>query len=133
VQPGPAALFYRGESQSPGAVRDLSVEDETERAQRRGLLCRACSIPVTTEKERIEKEGRHLHTFFNPAGIVYEIGCFRSAPGCLSSGPPSSEFAWFSGYSWQVACCRNCQEHLGWIFRGEDEFYGLIVKKLKEN
>jgi hypothetical protein len=74
-----------------------------------------------------------LHTFFNPAGIVYEIGCFRNAPGCMTYGPPSLEFAWFSGYSWQVVCCRSCQEHLGWIFYADDEFFGLIINKLREN
>lgn len=126
-------LLFRGESEVPGAVRDSSVKDESDSEQSRALLCRTCSIPITTEKQRIEKEGKHLHTFFNPAGIVYEIGCFRNAPGCLTYGPPSSEFAWFSGYHWQVVCCRSCQEHLGWLFNADDEFFGLIVNKLKEN
>ena len=68
----------------------------------------------------------------NPAGIVYEIGCFRRAPGCLPFGPSSGEFAWFSGYIWQVVYCRGCQQHLGWMFSGEDRFFGLIVNKLAE-
>lgn len=133
MYPVPTEMRCRGQSESPGVARDSSVDDESDNEQSRALVCRICSIPITTEKQRIEKEGKHLHTFFNPAGVVYEIGCFRNAPGCQTYGPPSSEFAWFSGYSWQVVCCRSCQEHLGWIFNADDEFFGLIIKKLKEN
>lgn len=131
--PVPATLLFRGESEAPGVTRDSSIEDESDNEQSRALLCRTCLIPITTEKQRIEKEGKHLHTFFNPAGIVYEIGCFRSAPGCLTYGSSSSEFTWFTGYIWQFVCCSSCQEHLGWKFDADDEFFGLIIKKLKES
>jgi len=133
VRPFPGTVLFREKSEAPGTVRDRSAKDESEDEQSRALLCRACSIPITTAKQRIEKEGKHLHTFFNPAGIVYEVGCFRNAPGCVTYGPPSSEFAWFSGYTWQIVCCRKCREHLGWVFAAEDEFFGLIVRKLIEN
>ena len=133
IDPVPNVMLFREKSESPGLTRDRSTRDESENEQSRALLCRTCSIPITTEKQRIEKQEKHLHTFFNPAGVVYEIGCFRNAPGCLTYGPLSTEFAWFSGYSWQVVCCRSCQEHLGWKFNADDEFFGLIVKKLKEN
>lgn len=129
----PISLLFRGQSDAPGATPDSSIDDETDNEQSRALLCRICLLPITTRKQRIEKEGKHLHTFFNPAGIVYEIGCFRNAPGCRTYGPLSSEFAWFTGYSWQVVCCCSCQEHLGWRFLKDDEFFGLIVKKLVEN
>ncbi len=125
-------LLFRGAKGSPD--RDnLSIEkDESEKEQQKGLLCRVCQLLITTSRERIEKDGKHLHTFFNPAGIVYEIGCFRRAPGCLEFGPPSSEFAWFGGYSWQVVYCLSCQQHLGWKFSGEERFFGLVVNKLSE-
>lgn len=132
-RPLPPTLLFRGGSEAPGVTRDSSTRDESDNEQSRALLCRTCSIPITTEKQRIEKEGKHFHTFFNPAGIVYEIGCFRSAPGCLTYGPQSTEFAWFTGYKWQVVCCSSCQDHLGWKFDADDEFFGLIIKKLKEN
>ena len=125
-------LLFRGAKGNPGSD-NLSIEkDESEKEQQKGLLCRVCQLLITTSRERIEKDGKHLHTFFNPAGIVYEIGCFRRAPGCLELGSPSSEFAWFGGYSWQVVYCLSCQQHLGWKFSGEERFFGLVVNKLSE-
>ncbi len=125
-------LLFRGAKGNPGSD-NLSIEkDESEKEQQKGLLCRVCQLLITTSRERIEKDGKHLHTFFNPAGIVYEIGCFRRAPGCLAFGSPSSEFAWFGGYSWQVVYCLSCQQHLGWKFSGEDRFFGLVVNSLTE-
>ncbi len=77
--------------------------------------------------------GRHEYTFANPYGIVYQIGCFTVAPGCLTFGVPSSEFAWFAGYSWQCAYCSKCGVHSGWFFRSEQRhFHGLIFGQLIE-
>jgi hypothetical protein len=129
-------LFFRegdGRRHRPDWENFADDRDAADDEQHRALLCSSCQAPITTPKERHQKQNKHLHTFFNPAGIVYEIGCFRKAPGCLAYGRPSSEFSWFSGYCWQIAYCRRCGQHLGWKFSGEDEFFGLIVKKLTEN
>ena len=125
-------LFCRDAHGRPGRDSQSIEKDDSEKEQQKGLLCRHCRLLITTSREQLDKEGTHLHTFFNPAGIVYEIGCFRRAPGCLPFGPSSTEFAWFSGYIWQVVYCRGCQQHLGWMFSGEDRFFGLIVNKLAE-
>lgn len=99
----------------------------------RRLLCRLCSAPVTTEGAAIEVEGRHRHTFFNPAGVLFEIGCFAQAPGCRVSGAPTAEFAWFAGTRWQFSTCASCGVHLGWSFVGQgDRFFGLILNRLVE-
>lgn len=128
-------LFREGDGRQHHPDRDdlSSDQDETGDEQRRALLCSVCQAPITTARERLEKKSKHLHTFFNPAGIVYEIGCFRNAPGCLVYGRPSSEFSWFSSYDWQVVFCRRCGQHLGWKFSAADAFFGLIVNKLTEN
>jgi hypothetical protein len=128
----PDGLLCREIKDSPGRDSRSLEKDESEREQQKGLLCRHCRLLITTSRERLDKAGKHLHTFFNPAGVVYEIGCFRRAPGCLPFGLSSTEFAWFKGYSWQVVYCRGCQQHLGWMFSGEDRFFGLIVNKLAE-
>ena len=78
--------------------------------------------------------GSHRHTFANPHGIIFEIGCFKQASGCAAVGPPSAEFTWFAGYRWQPGLCVACLIHLGWVFSaaGGDGFHGLILERLIE-
>ena len=113
-------------------VRERAVARRTERARERArrLYCARCRHPISDERERVTVNGGHTHTCTNPYGITYRIGCFRSAPGCAADGTPTLEHTWFSGYAWQVAYCRGCDTHLGWLFTGADAFYGLIVDRL---
>ena len=127
-------VFFREQADSvqrPGlAVND---EEESEQEREKVLRCWKCNTEITRERQRISKDGKHLHTFFNPAGIVYEIGCFHHASGCLLQGAVSQEFSWFRGYTWQICVCIACLEHLGWYFSGgSDGFFGLIANRLKE-
>ncbi|MBW2606015.1 MAG: hypothetical protein JRD05_00120 [Deltaproteobacteria bacterium] len=120
---------YGGEK--PGYI----VEDETKEKEPdidEYILCRQCLQVITSPAERIEMQGAHQHTFANPNGIVYQIGCFRSASGCGYAGQPSYEFSWFKGYSWRVAVCGSCLFHLGWLFTspGSESFNGLILDHL---
>lgn len=95
------------------------------------LICSHCSAAITTSKQAISIHGQHEHAFFNPAGIAFEIRCFRQAPGCLVQGDPTTRFSWFDGYSWQYATCSNCLAHLGWFFSSEqNSFFGLIAGKI---
>lgn len=96
------------------------------------ILCRFCHAPVTSRGEQLTIGESHQHHFINPHGLRFLIGCFRSAPGCDISGAPLQEYSWFRGYSWQLARCSDCGEHLGWFYQnGEaDQFFGLIVDKL---
>jgi hypothetical protein len=98
------------------------------------ILCRDCLHPITRPSDRVSIEGRHAHTFANPHGIVFEIGCFRRAPGCGAIGPASSDFTWFAGHRWRVCICAACLVHLGWVFLPAvgDVFYGLILERLRE-
>jgi hypothetical protein len=76
-----------------------------------------------------------VHTFANPHGLVFEIGCFREAAGCSLLGAPTDEFTWFHGFRWRVACCMRCLCHLGWCFTSGagGRFFGLIVDRLEES
>jgi hypothetical protein len=97
------------------------------------ICCRACGRVVTGKDQKIQVSGSHAHTFFNPAGIVFALGCFHQAPGCLVVGGPSVVFTWFPGHIWRVALCRRCRIHLGWSFAMEaNTFYALILSKLRE-
>jgi hypothetical protein len=111
------------------------VEDETEdnvSEQEEYIFCRQCGNIITSPEERIVVQGSHRHTFANPHGIVFEIGCFRTVKGCSHAGPASTDFSWFSGFSWRIAVCFQCLTHLGWLFASPDQgqFHGLILDHL---
>lgn len=106
--------------------------DETSVEPADAIVCRRCGHKITARSERIVKAGAHAHTFANPEGIVFEIGCFRDAWGCGVVGLPSSEFTWFPDTAWQIAVCVNCLAHLGWRFSATDgsAFHGLILDRI---
>lgn len=95
--------------------------------------CHSCKHVITHKYEQITMQNSHTHHFTNPAGINYHIACFSHAEGCVETGPLVSEHTWFAGYRWQVTLCAGCHEHMGWLFRGEDFFYGLICNRLIED
>lgn len=97
------------------------------------IHCKVCGKAVTSRDEKIAVQGSHTHTFFNPAGVVFELGCYSAASGCYSAGEATSEFTWFANYVWRFALCRGCKSHLGWFFEtSESSFFGLILVNLKE-
>lgn len=119
------------EKKGPISTPKEKVKKKTEK--QRGIFCAHCLNYITSFEDKITVEGKHLHHFFNPQGIVFEIGCFAKAPGCLGVGPFTQEFTWFYPYSWQICICSKCKEHLGWLYVYQtDFFYGLIVGRLLE-
>ncbi len=130
--------FFRIPADKPGEEGDTTtVEKEAEEQspeEEEYILCRQCHQAITKPADRIVMQGSHRHTFANPHGIVFEIGCFRSVKGCGYAGVASDDFSWFAGYSWRVCFCLMCLTHLGWMFslKGSDTFYGLISDRLIE-
>ena len=99
-----------------------------------GLVCAACHAAITRHDAAIEVNGAHAHTFLNPAGEVYRIRCFSSAPGALSAGEESDYWTWFAGHRWQACFCHVCLEHLGWRFTGTGApFFGLIHERILDS
>ena len=128
--------FFRlpPEKQNDGMPISI-VEDETEEQEsdkEEYIICRQCHNIITSPTERIEVQGSHQHSFANPHGIVFEIGCFRNVKGCGHAGSFSTEFSWFKGFSWRIAVCIMCLTHLGWLFASQhsDSFHGLILDRL---
>ncbi len=108
-------------------VEELGKEEEEK------FYCANCGHLITTGRWLISVDGGHEHTFFNPAGIIFDIRCFKEAPGAVAAGKSTDEFTWFQGYSWQAALCRGCGAQLGWQFTGDDAppvFFGLIRDRL---
>ncbi len=116
-------------------VRSQPGEEEQENEN---LYCFICGEVITSTSQRISVQGAHQHTFSNPAGYVFEIGCFRQAPGCRQTGESTDFYSWFDGYAWRYAVCRNCRVHLGWFFQGgdpeaeerADRFFALMLNRL---
>ena len=115
-----------------GGEQRADTEDETHKKEEKAVRCAQCGHGITSPRERIEVQGMHRHTVFNPYGIIFEIGCFRGAPGCGYAGPATEEFSWFAGYCWRIAVCSACQAHLGWLYSagGKESFHGLILDTL---
>lgn len=126
------ALRQDGRFEDEAIPGDLAETQDAENGSR--LICAACHNPITQNTFRIAKQGQHKHVFFNPHGLVFEIGCFSSASGCFQVGQRTFEFTWFEGYAWQITLCSACNLHLGWQFRSRegDGFYGLILDALLE-
>lgn len=121
------------------AERDAEalIEDKTEKSiDRSPLVCSACGERITSVRDRVEINGNHAHTFTNPHGFSFDIGCFRSAPGCRPFGEATEAWTWFHGYAWRVAVCAGCGTHLGWGYERSPAdahaagFFGLILDRL---
>ena len=129
-------LRERSPKKDGRGATELAEEEapEQEPEEEEYILCRQCRQAITRPTERITVQGTHQHTFANPHGIVFGIGCFKTAQGCGYAGPPSTEFTWFSGYAWRVSYCTLCMTHLGWIFiaTSGDSFHGFILDRLIE-
>lgn len=123
------------ENQRPDASHKVSTFEvpEDEISPEAVIVCRQCRKNITDPTQRFSVDGSHHHTFANPHGLIFDIGCFQSAIGCRRIGPVSDEFTWFKGYHWQIVVCAGCMVHLGWFFLepgGQHYFYGLILDRL---
>jgi len=97
------------------------------------IICKACNHLITNRSQSISVGNSHFHTFANPSGLLFDIGCFKSAHGCLNTGPFTEEFSWFRGFKWRVSICESCFTHLGWFFlSNSNHFYGLILDRLTD-
>jgi hypothetical protein len=112
---------------SPISIEEQSLQNEEGKA----VVCKNCGHSITSADSITFIDGSQTHTFFNPAGIVFEIICFSRAPGCVVFGAASTEFSWFSDFTWRGALCGSCRIQLGWCFEsGDSSFFGLILQKL---
>jgi filamentous hemagglutinin family protein len=119
----------RGIEESTFSLTDMGFDP----AKESYIICRNCGNIITSLESMISVNGQHQHTFINPSGIVFTIGCFSKAEGCITAGEPMSDFTWFNSYSWNHALCANCLFHLGWFYNsGSDSFFGLILDNLRE-
>ena len=139
MEPVLPTVQLKGRGRPPaGTHRDRAPDDDTAEGHGRWLCCADCRARVTTDAARTTIGGDHVHVRTNPHVLTFRVGCFSEAPGCRPSGPRSTFWTWFPGYSWQGVVCGGCAEHLGWRFRAEGRdqapaaFFGLILDRLVE-
>ncbi len=94
------------------------------------IYCAACIYLVTQRRWRVARREAHEHTVFNPAGRLFDILCFKEAPGALPHGEACGDFTWFPGYLWKISTCHGCGTHIGCRFERADVFFGLIKTRL---
>lgn len=114
----------------PGAQADTDAAGADAGSTERFWRCRKCAHAITTDAERCEIDGRHVHLRLNPHAFAFLFGCFSAARGISCVGPPTSDATWFAGARWEYAMCANCGTHLGWRFTGGVSFVGLVLERL---
>ena len=130
--PLPQPLFLDRAEEDPVSRILTAIQNDDITEKQSGILCKNCDHLITRPEEMLTINDRFIHCFTNPAGVSYEIQCYRNAPGVLVSGKPTDYFSWFSGYRWQYSYCEQCQTHLGWRFSNDtDGFFGLNIAMLK--
>jgi hypothetical protein len=108
--------------------REASTNDPSK------IRCAACGHVITDRGHAIEMAGAHEHHFVNPGGFAFVIRLYSAAPGCGYAGDTHTHFSWFPGWSWQVAHCKQCRAHVGWIYRlAGDQFHGIIANAVRES
>ncbi|GBG00324.1 hypothetical protein Rsub_13032 [Raphidocelis subcapitata] len=88
-----------------------------ERADR--VACAGCRSVLASSRDLFGSTGDGAGgAFVNPHGHVHDLVTFKSVtPRAVTlHGQPTAEFSWFPGYTWQIAVCAHCGEHLGWRF-----------------
>jgi hypothetical protein len=129
--PGSPVLLLEDEAPEGVLLTEPRPRDPWDDAEGPRLRCARCGHVITASGWAMQVGGSHEHSFVNPHGFLYRIGCFACAPGSVPCGDEHSAYSWFPGYAWQIAHCGACEAHLGWGFRGAaDRFYGLILDRL---
>ncbi len=115
--------------------RDAALQEKIEIPSMEGgdlLYCVNCGKAITRERFGFAKDGSFVHTFTNPSGYVYKVGCFSNAPGTWIVGEYTGQFSWFKGYLWCYLLCEGCNSHMGWHFSSPESagFHGIILERI---
>lgn len=96
------------------------------------FACANCKNVICRKEDVFPMSGSGPQTsFVNSYGCVHDTLTVRNAIGLLQEQEWSSEFCWFPGYAWRIACCDHCSHHIGWCYKSTvpgirpRKFYGL--------
>lgn len=81
------------------------------------LKCNMCDCKIANRQDvfSMSREGP-LGAYVNPGGHVHEMFTVLSAKGLRHIGGASTQHSWFPGYAWTIVQCKDCNEHMGWMF-----------------
>lgn len=130
VQLEASRLALTNPPERTGERRPVEDAGDMEHLHGNVYICRACRARVTSPAARIQVAGSHRHTFVNPQGEGFEIGCFSEARGVVGVGGATEHFTWFPGAPWRAAICGGCATQLGWAFGEPIGFYGLVLTRI---
>jgi len=92
------------------------------------LRCEHCGAVVSWMRHVFSVGGSEGTTgaYVNEHGVVHQTVTLRKVDsrGVVCIGRPETRESWFPGYSWQIAYCSICSDHLGWKFRRVDSGRG---------
>jgi cereblon len=101
-------------------VRLLRREIELLEQVEQDIFCSVCGSFLATTREIFSMTARGTAggTFVNPGGHVFQVLTLREVDPAhvLVETMRSIEDTWFAGYTWSVAHCTSCYQHLGWRF-----------------
>ncbi|KAH8852833.1 Protein cereblon [Schistosoma japonicum] len=82
-------------------------------------VCASCGANITSSQYIVclAQEGSS-QTYVNPSGVLHDIVTVSQiTPNSINLiGEATAEYSWFPGYSWTIANCSSCYQHMGWLF-----------------
>ena len=131
-------LLQEDAKKKASAVESPLEEPHKEPEEEHVFVCRRCETEISSRRHLFAMRAAcYVQVFPNPYGHMKVIYTLRDARGVQVAGGPTDEFTWFHGYTWRIAYCAACSNHLGWFFEAIDEseppvFYGLLKDELVE-
>lgn len=104
------------------------------------FCCKKCDRGIANYADMFAMSNQGVSSSYcNPSGFVHEtLTVYQTLPKTTrTTTKPSTEFSWFPGYSWQIAICNACNNHIGWKFIATKrslkprKFYGLCGKSIR--
>jgi len=83
------------------------------------IRCKHCGATISQMRQIFSVGGSEgtAGAYVNCHGIVHHTMTLRDIEAQITLGQPETKDSWFPGYSWQIAYCAVCHNHLGWKFR----------------
>jgi hypothetical protein len=78
------------------------------------LRCASCGVHWASGEDVVASGA--TDAFVNAHGYVHDMCTVSTARNLFVQGRPTAQDSWFAGHAWQIASCRACLAHAGWLF-----------------